>query len=431
MPEPTAATYTLEFSETIDLSSYGGKLFTCEPFQATASLTIPVNAETAAGKAAIAVLEKAWRAKMVAWRKEKEKEYIAVLRHTEKAVATSAKAKAKTFLKDAKGDKEVAAKRMSAWIVEQGQIAAGLLKNAVQVFKALAEKTAEEMWVKIAAKLSGKLGSKITKTQVKAVFKIIGMSILVVAGAALAIAGAVLGALAAPTGVGLLAGIGLAVGGIATTAGAIKQILDIADDTWPDHKSSAKKLKDALKSLEEALEYQEAKAKRVENKRSLGPKEKVKLALTNIDGKKKEVREAAKKLELFTDKMTLEIAKAEKLRVELQSAVDKMEDELKSISDDEKAKKKLTAAIEGAQKKLGKYKEAQETAELYLDRYKKLTTRTEELLVKVNTSQSEIGKIIEEVNHLTHSKPFEVLVTVGKGTAEFFKGLFRFLGASN
>lgn len=423
--------HVVEFDEVFDLSAYKGQLFDAKPVKLTYTLFLPIDSDSPAGKAAATVMEKAWRTKMTAWKKAKEKEYVAVLKETEKQVVASSKKKGREFLKEANGDRNAASKKLVAWIDEQGEIAAGLLRNAIATFKHLIEKTAFELWEKLRAKLGDKLDAKALKRQVKAVLKIVGMSIVVVAAAALTIAGAVLAALAAPTGIGLVAGLGIAATGVIGTVGAITKILDIAGSSWPDHKNAAKKLDHALQKLDEALKYQTLKERRTGANRKLGTKETVKLALTNIEGKKKAVREAAKQLEFYTDKMTLEMAKAEKLEGELLEKVREMEQQLAGADPSDKKAKKLAEAIKKGREKLDKYHEAQVTAMTYLGYYRELVEETEALLSEANTSQAKLGVVIDKLDHITHSKAFDMVITLGKGLADFFKGFFRLVGASS
>lgn len=417
----------LTFSDTFDISAYGGKLFTAEPLKLDYSVTIPdVKVATPEGAEAQKLVKAAWESKMAAWKKEKEKEYREILKATEKALLESAKKKGPEFLKATQGDKELAANKLMQWLSEEAKGANVMIKNALTTFGGVCQKTMVELWTKVGATIDKKFKTALAKAQVKAVLKIVGLSIVIVAAAALTIAGGILAALAAPTGVGVVAGIGLAAGGIATIAGAVSQILGVVDQAWPDHKKSAKVLRDKVIALGDALDYEETKSKKEGRGEKLGPKERLKLMLGNVKGKKKDVEDALKALQLFTGKMLLDIEKGGKLEESLSARLTQLEDELKKATDPKQIaeiKKQHADAL----KKITQLFNARENARIYLGRYTAICEEGSALmLTPEKMTSSMLGTLSAKIQNLMNSKEMETFISIGKGTAEFMKGFLKF-----
>ncbi|MFN0183589.1 MAG: hypothetical protein ACKVQR_07195 [Aquabacterium sp.] len=417
----------LAFSDTFDISVYGGKLFSAAPLKLDYSLDMPdVETATPEGTEAQKLVKAAWEAKMASWKKDKEKEYKSILKATEEALLSTAKKKAPEFLKATKGDKALAANKLMQWLSEEAKGANVMIKNALTTFEGVCQKFMVDLWNKVAATIDKKFKSQILKTQVKAVLKIIGLSIVIVAAAALTVAGAILAALAAPTGIGIVAGLGLAAGGVATIAGAIAQIYGVVDKVYPDHKKAAKTLRDKVLALSDALTYEETKSAKQSRGDKLGPKERVKLLLGNVKGKKKDVEDALKHLQMYTGKMLLDIEKGGKAEQQLSAKLDELEEVLKTATDPKQVAEVKQQHAEGI-KKITQQFNARENARLYLKRYTAMSEEASALLLKPElVSAASLGKLASKLSELMASPEMDTLITIGKGTAEFMKGFLKF-----
>jgi hypothetical protein len=417
----------LTFDDTFNISAYGGKLFQADPLKLDYSLDIAdVETATPEGKEVQKLVNAAWSAKMAAWKKDKEKEYKDILKLTEKALLETAKKKGPEFLKAAKGDKALAANKLMQWLSEEAKGANVMIKNALSTFEGVCQKYMLELWAKVGATIDKKFKTAITKAKVKAVLKIVGLSIVIVAAAALTIAGAILAALAAPTGVGLIAGLGLAAGGIATIASAVGQIYGVVDKTWPDHKKAAKNVRDKLIVLKDALVYEEAKMDKKSDGTKLGPKEKLKLLLGNVKGKQKDVNDGLKALAMWTGKMLIDIEKSGQAELKLETKLDELDELLKKATDEKQIadiKKQQAAGV----KEIFALRGARENARRYLKRYSEICDEAIKVMAEEEKlTASKLGTVVSKIEAVMASKEMETLITVGKGTVEFMKGFMKF-----
>jgi hypothetical protein len=417
----------LTFDDTFNISAYGGKLFQADPLKLDYSLDIAdVETATPEGKEVHKLVNAAWSAKMAAWKKDKEKEYKDILKLTEKALLETAKKKGPEFLKAAKGDKALAANKLMQWLSEEAKGANVMIKNALSTFEGVCQKYMLELWAKVGATIDKKFKTAITKAKVKAVLKIVGLSIVIVAAAALTIAGAILAALAAPTGVGLIAGLGLAAGGIATIASAVGQIYGVVDKTWPDHKKAAKNVRDKLIVLKDALVYEEAKMDKKSDGTKLGPKEKLKLLLGNVKGKQKDVNDGLKALAMWTGKMLIDIEKSGQAELKLETKLDELDELLKKATDEKQIadiKKQQAAGV----KEIFALRGARENARRYLKRYSEICDEAIKVMAEEEKlTASKLGTVVSKIEAVMASKEMETLITVGKGTVEFMKGFMKF-----
>lgn len=417
----------LTFQDTFDISAYGGKLFKAEPVKLDYTLNIPdVETATPEGKEVQRLVHAAWTAKMASWKKDKEKEYKEVLKLTEKALLESSKKKAPEFLKATKGDKELAAHQLMKWLSEEAKGANVMIKNALLTFEGVCQKYMLELWAKVGAAIDKKFKTAIAKAKAKAVLKIVGLSIIIVAAAALTIAGAVLAALAAPTGVGLVAGLGLAAGGIATVAGAISQIYGVVDKTWPDHKKAAKNVRDKIESLRTALIYEEDKMKKEKRGDKLGPKEKLKLLLGNTKGKQKDLNDALKALAMWTGKMLIDIDKTGDAEIKLSAKLEQLDEALKKATDPKQVAE-IQKQQEAGVKEITKLFRARENARTYLGRYNAVCEEAATVMAaEEKLTASKLGTLSSKVGDLMGSDEMATFITIGKGTVEFMKGFMKF-----
>ncbi len=417
----------LTFNDTFNISTYGGKLFQADQLKLDYALDIPdVETATPEGKEAQKLVNAAWAAKMATWKKDKEKEYKEILKVTEKALLESAKKKAPEFMKQAKNDKTDAAKKMAAWLGEEAKGANVMIKNALSTFEGVCQKYMVELWNKIATTIDKKFKTAIRNAKIKAALKIVGLSIVIVAAAALTIAGAVLAAVAAPSGVGIIAGLGLAAGGIATIGGAIGQIYGVVDKTWPDHKKAAKNVRDKVIVLKDALVYEEAKLAKKSDGRSLGPKEKIKLLLGNVKGKQKDVNDGIKALAMWTGKMLIDIEKSGQAEVKLSAELDKLDKMLEKATGDKEVaeiKKQQAAAV----KQIFELRGARENARRYLARYTEICEEAAKVMAdEEKLTASKLGTVVSKIESVMNSKEMEALITIGKGTVDFVKGFLKY-----
>lgn len=417
----------LTFDDSFNISSYGGTLFRADPIKLDYTLEIPdVETATPEGKEVQKLINAAWAAKMSAWKKDKEKEYKEILKLTEKALIETAKKKGPEFMKAAKGDKAIASKQLVQWLSEEAKGANVMIKNALTTFEGVCQKYMLELWTKVAGAIDKKFKSTILKAKVKAVLKIVGLSIVIVAAAALTVAGAVLTALAAPTGIGIIAGLGLAATGIATVGKAVSEIYGVVDKTWPDHKKAAKNLRDKVIVLGDALAYEEKKIDKESRGEKLGPKEKIKRMLGNVKGKQKDVEEALKGLSVWTGKMLIDIEKSGQAELKLAEQLHQLEEKLKKAGDPKQVAE-IQKQLDDGHKEVTKLFRARENARGYLKRYSDIC---EEAAKVINAGEqlttSKLGALAGKIESLMSSKEMDTLITIGKGTVDFMKGFMKF-----
>ncbi len=418
----------LTFDDTFDISNYGGKLFKAEPLKLSYEISAPgLEPATPEGAEIQKLVKVAWTAEIAKWKKAKEAEYKKILALTEEAVRGSAARKAPEFHKAANGDNAKATELLVKWLGEEAKGANVMIKNALTTFQGMVQARMTELWTKLAAAVDKKYKTKILNTQVKAVLKIIGLSILIVAAAALTIAGAVLAALAAPTGVGAIAGIGLAVGGIATVIGAVAKIYDVYNSTWPDHKKAASSLAKNLEVLKDALIYEDKKLEKTSQGAKLGPKERLKLLLGNVKGKKTAVEADIKKLHMWTASMMQDIEKGAQKEIEMDARLQELE---KAILVETNAKQlaQYKATHAAGVKKIFEMRLASTGARGYLKRYAAIAEEAGAVMASEDRlTGAAVGTLLGKLETLATSKEMDTLITVGKGGVEFFKGLMKIL----
>lgn len=418
----------LTFDDTFDISNYGGKfkIFNAAPIKVNYSMDIPQEAKTPEGQEIQKLAKADWEKQMKTFKAAKEKEYKEVLAYTEeKIMATAAKKKAEF---DKLGGPK-ALKELKDWLDAEAEVANTMLKKAMIAFEGVVQKAMMDFWDKAAKAIDKKFKSALTKQKVKAVFKIIAWAGVIVVAAAASIAAGVIGLLASPTGVAPLAAAAVIFASVGTIAGAVKKIIDTYSSTWPDHKKSAKSLLDKSRALQDALAYEKKKADQLDSipGRKLGPKEKIKLMLGNVEGKKSDVQSSIKDLGIWTAKMMQDIEKAAKAQEPIVEKMQKTADELAKAKDDKQA-----AAI---QKKVEEYKKhlAQEigainNARIYLRNYATLVVEGQKFMAdETNFDPSKLGAFINKLQDIASSKEVEHLITLGKAGAELYKALEKLL----
>jgi hypothetical protein len=422
------AAIQLALDDTFDISNYGGKfkLFDASPIKVNYSMDIPQEAKTPEGLEIQKMAKSDWEKEMKAFKSAKEKEYKQILAFTEDALMKSAVKKKEEFSKLG-GDKAI--KALENWLKEEVKGANVMISNALKTFEGIVQKAMLDFWDKAAKAIDKKFKSALTKQKVKAVFKIIAWSGVIIVAAAASIAAGVIGLLAAPTGVGPLAAAGVIFASVVTIAGAVKKIIDTYSSTWPDHKKSAKTLIDKSRALQDALAYEKKKADQLKDipGRTLGPKEKIKLMLGNVKGKKSDVESGIKDLGIWTAKMMQDIEKAAKAQEPIVDKMQKAADELAKAKNDKEA-----AAI---QKKVEEYKKhlAQEmgainNARIYLRNYATLVIEGQKFMAdETNFDPSKLGAFINKLQDIASSKEMENLITLGKAGVELYKALDKLL----
>ena len=418
----------LAFDNTFDISKYGGKLFRAEPIQFGTSWQIPgVTAATPEGKEVEKMVRAMWVKEMETFAKAKEKEYREVLAITERNVYATAKKKGEVLMKS--GDRKTAETTLLKWLEEEAKGANVMIKNALTTLQSVAQRKMDELWTKIATAIDKKFRTSLRNAKVKAGVKIAGLVIVIIAAAALTIAASVLGALAAPTGVGLVAGIGLALGGIATIASAASKIWSVYSQNWPNHKTASASLKKNVEALKEALEYEEKKLLKTSQGAKLGPKEKAKLFFAGTKSKREAVAGSIKTLGVWTATMLQDIEKAAQAELMLEKKLGDLEKELASEKNDKKAleiKKSCDACV----KKIFESRVARENTRLYLRRYAAAVDEGATLLASEDKMTSAaLGNFLTKLNVLANSKEVETLIAVGKSGSEFLRALVKFKAA--
>lgn len=415
------------FDNTFDLSSYGGKLFKVDPVQIGTTWQIPgVKVATPEGKEIEKLVRQMWTKEMDAYKKAKEKDYKDILMATERALYATAQKKAAELMKG--GDRKSAEAAIVKWLTEEAKGANVMIGNAIATFKGISEKKMDELWGKVAAAIDKKFKTAIQKQKLIAVVKIGALVLVIVVAAALTIAASVLAAVAAPTGVGLVGGIGLALGGIASIAAAAAKIYDVYSNNWPNHKSAAVTLKKKAEALKEAIEYEEKKFLKTSQGASLGPKEKAKLFFANTKSKRDELAEAVKSITIWTATMLQDVEKGGKAELMLEQKLQELEKQLAAEKDKKKAAE-LKTACDGCVKTIFKSRVARENTRLYLRRYTTLTNEGTALLASEDKlTSATLGSFLAKVMDLGNSKEMEVLITVGKASADFLKTLIKLKG---
>ncbi len=417
----------LTFDDSFDISDYGGKLFRADPIRIGASWEIPgVKAATPEGKEVEKMVRSLWAKEMDAFKKAREKEYKDILAYTEQALRATAKKKGEELMKG--GDRKAAEAALLKWLDEEAKGANVMIRNALTTFKGVAEKRMTELWAKIADAVDRKFKTTLRNARIVAALKITGLAIVIVAAAALTIAAGVLGALAAPTGVGLAAGVGLALGGIATIAAASARIQGVYTTHWPNHKTAAANLKKAAETLKEAIEYEEKKLLKTSQGASLGPKEKAKLFFGNTQGKRATLAESIKAISVWTATMLQDVEKGGQAELAIEKQLQQLEKRLASEQDKKKAAElqKLCAA---SVKKIFDSRVARENTRLYLRRYAALTNEGAALLAsEEKLSSAALGTFLTRIQELANSQEMDTLIAVGKSGAEFLKALIAFQG---
>ena len=414
----------LAFDNSFDISGYGGKLFKADPIQLGTSWSIPgVKAATPEGKEVEKMVKAMWAKEMEAFKKAKEKEYKEILMATERALYATAKKKGSELQGVERKNAEAT---LLKWLEEEAKGANVMIRNALSTFKSLAEAKMNELWAKVAQAVDKQFKTTLRNAKIVAALKITGLAIVIVAAAALTITASVLGALTAPTGVGLAAGIGLALGGIATIAAAAGKIHSLYSAHWPDHKTAAAAVKTSAEALRDALAYEEKKLLKTSQGASLGPKEKAKLFFGNTKGKRADLEAAIKTLSVWTVTMLQDVENGGKAEGAIEQKLQALEKQLAAEKDQKKAAelKKLCAA---GVKKIFDSRVARENTRLYLRRYTALTNEGTTLLATEDKMTSAVlGSFLARLQELGASKEVDTLVAVGKGAAEFMKALIKF-----
>ena len=415
----------LSFDNSFDISSYGGKLFKADPIQLGTSWSLPgVGAATPEGKEVEKMVKAMWAGEMEAFKKSREKEYKDILLGTEHALLATAKKKGAELMQA--GDRKSAETALLKWLEEEAKGANVMIRNALSTFKTVAEKKMNELWLKIAQAVDKKFKTTLRNAKIVAALKITGLAIVIVAAAALTIAAGVLGALTAPTGVGLVAGVGLALGGIATIAAASAKIRAVYSANWPNHKTAAATLKKTAEALREAVEYEEKKLLKTSQGAKLGPKEKAKLFFANTKGKRADLAEAIKTVSVWTVTMLQDVEKGGKAELGIEQKLQELEKQL-ALEKDKKKAAELHKLCAAGVKKIFDSRVARENTRVYLRRYTVLTNEGAILLAAEDKmSSAALGSFLSRIQELANSQEMDTLISVGKSGAEFLKALIAF-----
>lgn len=417
----------LSFKDNFDLSNYGGKfkLFKVNPLNLEYTFTAPVDAVTPEGKEIQKLVKVDWEKQMKSFKSAKEKEYREVIAITEANVMKTAAKKRDDLQKEGSADKRLA--MLKTWIDEEVKGAEVLIRNALKSFEGIVKKQMETLWDKIAQSVDKKFKTNIRNMKITAILKIIGLVTVIVVAAAVSLAIGALGLVAAAASGGLSAipAIAAIAGGVATIAVAAKKIVDVYSANWPNHKRSSKLLETKVKALQEALAYEEKK----EGKSKLGPKEKIKLMMGNVAGKKKEVEKLVQDMLTFSRSMMQDIEKDALADADLLNKVGGMKSQLNTVQDKKKTAE-ITKAIEEYDAHLKDKTYKASNARRYLAAYEKLLVDADLILKEESKlDASRLGTLLANVVKIASSDAVGPLVELGKNGVKFAKAILSHLAA--
>jgi len=416
----------LTFDDTFDIANYGGKykLFSAAPIKVNYTMDIPQEAKTPEGEEIQKLAKSDWVKEMKAFKAAKEKEYKQILAFTEEALMKSAAKKKEEFNKLG-GDK--ALKALKTWLDEEVKGANVMIKNALKTFEGIVQKAMLDFWDKAAKAIDKKFKSALTKQKVKAVFKILAWTGVIILAAAVSVVAAAIGVLTAPSGVGPAAAAGLILGSVVTIGGAIKKIVDTYSANWPDHKKSSKTLISAATALKDALAYEEKKMEKTsDGLTKLGPKEKMKLMLGNVKGKRVDLASAIKDIGIWTAKMMQDIEKDAQAEEMVLKKLEEAESKLSKASKDDKEAIALQKSVDSYILHVAKKRSEMENVRRYLKTY---TALLQEATTVVSTESkldsSTLGGLIGKLEKLANSKEMENLIALGKAGGELYKAISK------
>lgn len=394
----------LVFKDTFDISNYGGKskLFKVKPAQVAYKLEAPVDPMTPEGQEIQTMMQTAWTKQMAKWKAEREKEYKAALKYTEESLLKKAAAQ-KGKIKD-----------VEKWLNEEVKGAQVMIANAMKTLESQVKTVAEDLWTKATARVDKKFKSEIKSMKIKAAFRIVTQVGIIVAATAVAIVAAAAGVVvtAATEGVGAVSAVAIipvVAASLVAIGKAGHNIYKAYDAAWPNHKKAADTLAKELAALQKAVEYSKRKRLKKDTTGKLGPKETIKLLLTDVKGKKSAVEKSLKTAATWSGNLRQE---CERLAVEITKMQEPIDDLFeKANGGDAKSKK----AAEDLVKKQAQLLAKLNSCRSYIGIYDKMLEDAEKVIHEKLDDDSRLGSLIATVNKLrndpivkevsTHAKP--------------------------
>jgi tetratricopeptide (TPR) repeat protein len=325
----------LTIDDIFNPSAYGGKLFKVTPAKVKYGFRMEVDENSPEGKYLAEKIEPELKKQTDAFRKEKEELYKSALKATENNMIKTLQKKTNDF-KDAKS--------LENWMNEELKGVHVMISNAMKTFESLVLKKTEEIFNKVIADFEKKAKKAVSAIKWRAAVKIVTEVGIVLASTAVAVAATASGiALAAAThgaGAASFAVIIPAVLGLLVTSGkSTLNIVQILMKSWPSHKTTMTNLEKALTALQKAVEYSNKKAIKKQAGQKLGPKETLKLVLTDVAGEKKKALALCKDADAWAATFAKNIEK-------MHADVSSLEESLADLSNAAKSEKDSKVAKE-------------------------------------------------------------------------------------
>src|SRR3546814_822547 len=170
---------------------------------------------------------------------------------------------------------------------------------------------------------------------------------------------------------------------LATVAKSGFSIYKAVDKEWPTYEKSLATLEEKLKALITAVEYENRKQQNMDLRGKLGPKEKLKLLLTNVKGKRSDVETAIKSCYAYRGRLR---QKVEAMAQEVTAMQAKIDD-LKTAA---KANPKLSKEADGQVKKQIELLHKIDKARAYLTKLDPVVAQAKTVLGK---DLQDVGKL--------------------------------------
>ena len=397
-------------NETFDISKYGGKLFDVKPAVLAFNMNVGADPASEGGKMLQQLVEKGFRTEFTKFIADKQKEYQDALRSTEVAIIKRAQS-----LKSKIGD-------IKKWLAEELKGAQVMISNAIKTFEGLIRTKAEEFYAKAAAAIDKKFKTDLRNMKIKAALSIVKDVVIIIAAAALAIVAAAAGVVAtgATMGVGAVTFAVVApvvAGALGTIAKSGYSIYQTVDKTWPTHKKALANLVKVTGDLQSALEYEARKA----DKSKLGPKEKIKLLLGNVKGKRDTVAKAIKEAEVWHISLAKDL---EKFSVELKNL-----QEQASKGNDKGAPNDIQQTSQALSGEAGKLSDKIKSANFYFDKFKAAMKEADTV---VNTDSKldpkALGTVLGKFQDLANDNTVQTVISEAPGV---LKSVASLVGSIN
>jgi len=175
------------------------------------------------------------------------------------------------------------------------------------------------------------------------------------------------------------------------------------------------------------LAYEEKKMEKTsDGLTKLGPKEKMKLMLGNVKGKRVDLASAIKDIGIWTAKMMQDIEKDAQAEEMVLKKLEEAESKLSKASKDDKEAIALQKSVDSYILHVAKKRSEMENVRRYLKTY---TALLQEATTVVSTESkldsSTLGGLIGKLEKLANSKEMENLIALGKAGGELYKAISK------